>query len=102
MKITDQHVRQFEEDGFVVLDRILTDEQVEKARAAVHRLFRGEITCDRRPPAYRRPLSRRPETQATNHTVNGRLLDNDLWEIATDPRIAEPAAALLRTSGVSL
>lgn len=60
MRLTQQHVRQFEEAGYVILDRILTDEQVERARAAMERIFRGEYTADRRPPEYRTPRPKTP------------------------------------------
>jgi phytanoyl-CoA hydroxylase len=98
---TDQ-IAQFHRDGFLVLPRILSEEQVRRARAAVDRLFRGECTHDRRPPEHRRPLPSRPRDGTTNHTVNGRLLDGDLWEISTDARLGEMAARLLGTASVSL
>jgi len=102
MPLTDDQVAQFQRDGFLVLPRILSAEQVGRARAAVERLFRGECTLDRRPPEYRRPLPPRPRHGTTNHTVNGRLLDGDLWEISTDARLGEMAARLLGTESLSL
>jgi len=103
MILTDEQLRQFDEDGYIVLDKILTDEQVEKARAALERIFRGEYTCDRRPPEYRTPLRVYPEqSPVAKHMVNGRLLDDDLWQISVDSRIGEIAAKLLRTRSVSL
>ncbi|HZP84389.1 MAG TPA: phytanoyl-CoA dioxygenase family protein [Chthonomonadaceae bacterium] len=103
MSLTPEQIAKFHEDGFLALDRILTEAQVEKARAAVHRLFRGEYTHDRRPPEYRTPrrVYKEGETVA-RHTVNGRFLDADLWDISTDPRIAEMAAQLLDTPSLSL
>src|SRR5437870_1951419 len=96
-------MRQFDEDGYVIVDRILTSEQADRARAALVRVFRGEYSGDRRPPEFRRPLSTFPEdSPAPKHLVNGRLVDEYLWELSTDRRIAETAATLLRTSSLSL
>jgi ectoine hydroxylase-related dioxygenase (phytanoyl-CoA dioxygenase family) len=103
MRITAEHVRQYDEDGFVIVDQILTADQVERARAAMTRIFRGEYRHDRRPVAFRQPLRTYPEqSPVTKHIVDGRLLDQDLWDISTDARVGEMAAALLRTASVSL
>ncbi|HEV8632771.1 MAG TPA: phytanoyl-CoA dioxygenase family protein [Chloroflexota bacterium] len=103
MGITAEQVRQFEADGFVILDRILDAEHVDKARAAMTRIFRGEYRHDRRPAAFQKPLTTYPEVSpVTKHIVDGRLLDDDLWEVSTDPKIGEMAARLMRAASVSL
>jgi phytanoyl-CoA hydroxylase len=103
MILTPQQIRQFEEDGLIILERILTDEQVERARVAMDRIFRGEVPCDRRPAELRKPVrSYQSGSQEVRHLVHGRLLDDDLWEIMTDAQIGEMAAALLGASRVSL
>jgi ectoine hydroxylase-related dioxygenase (phytanoyl-CoA dioxygenase family) len=100
---TSEQIERFHQDGFVVLERILEPGQVERARAALERIFRGEYRHDRRPPEYRRPLRTYAEDSALpKHLVNGRLLDGDLWELSTDRRIAELGAALLGTPSLSL
>jgi ectoine hydroxylase-related dioxygenase (phytanoyl-CoA dioxygenase family) len=103
MAIMADQIRQFDEDGYVILDRILTSERAERARAALARIFRGEYIGDRRPPGFRKPLPTFPEdSSAPKHLVNGRLLDGDLWELSTDRQIAQMAAILLRTPSLSL
>ncbi len=44
MAIMADQIRQFDEDGYVILDRILTSEQAERARAALARIFRVETS----------------------------------------------------------
>jgi hypothetical protein len=100
--MTPEQIGQFERDGFLIVEGLLTAEEVERAHRALYRLFRGECSGDRRPPVFRRPLPPRPEREVTNHMVHGRLLDDDLWQIATSARLGKMAAALLRTRSVSL
>jgi ectoine hydroxylase-related dioxygenase (phytanoyl-CoA dioxygenase family) len=101
--LTPEQLRRFDEDGYVIVDRLLTADQVERARAAMVRIFRGEYRGDRRPHDYRKPLPTFPDDSAApKHLVNGRLLDDDLWEISRDGRLAEMAATLLRTPRLSL
>jgi phytanoyl-CoA hydroxylase len=103
MSLTPEQIRQFDADGFLILDRIFTEEQTAKALAAVRRVFRGQHNHDRRPPEYQDRLpSYLEQSEVAKHWVNGRLLDDALWDISTDPRIGGMAAALLRTPSVSL
>jgi phytanoyl-CoA hydroxylase len=103
MSLSSDQACRFHEDGYLILDRILAPEQVERALAAMRRLFRGEIVSDQRPPEFRRPLPHFPEhSEVAKHMVNGRLLDRELWEISVDPGVGEMAATLLRTRSVSL
>jgi hypothetical protein len=103
VSITPEQIAQFQEDGFLILDRILTEEQTEKALCSVRRIFRGQARGDRRPLEYRHRLPSYPEeSEVAKHWVNGRFLDQDLWNISTDPRLGAMAAALLDTPSVSL
>lgn len=103
MQITEQQIEGFHEDGFIILDRILADEQVTRAREAVERCFQGEYNCDRRPQEYRHELSRLEEGETKiGQIIHGRLLDSDLWDIMTSAHIGQILAALMRTSLVSL
>jgi ectoine hydroxylase-related dioxygenase (phytanoyl-CoA dioxygenase family) len=103
MRLTGDQIRQFDDDGYVIVDGILKPEQAQRARAALVRIFRGEYTGDRRPLEFRKPLPTFPDdSPAPKHLVNGRLLDGYLWELSIDRGIAEAAATLLRTSSLSL
>lgn len=101
--ITEAQVQQFERDGFLILEQILTPDQVARANAGLNRVFRGEVNADRRPPAARKPIrSYQDGDHATRQVVHGRLLDEDIWQVMTDGRLAEMAARLLRTPSISL
>ena len=103
MPITDQQKSDFQRDGFLILERIVSDEQVARARAAIKRIWRGQITRDRRPAELREPLpDRSAESPGLKHIVNGRLLDADLWDVMTDERLGADIAKLLETGTVSL
>ncbi|RIK41719.1 MAG: phytanoyl-CoA dioxygenase family protein, partial [Chloroflexi bacterium] len=43
--ISPEQVTQFQRDGFVILDQILTPDQVARANAALDRIFRGEVNA---------------------------------------------------------
>jgi hypothetical protein len=58
MAITADQIRQFDEDGSVILDGILTWQQAERARGALARIFRGEYIGDRRPAGFRKLVLR--------------------------------------------
>ena len=102
MNISDEQVRQFEKDGFLILERILTDAQVESTVEAVKRLRSGICNRDVRPPAQRGPVSLLG-TDTTFSTIrNARVLDAQIWCIATDHELGCASARLLRTSSVSM
>jgi ectoine hydroxylase-related dioxygenase (phytanoyl-CoA dioxygenase family) len=101
--LTAQQVQEFKRNGFLICEQLLTAEQVARANAALTRLFHGQVTADRRPPAARKSVRiYQDDDGATRHLVHGRLLDDDLWQIMTDARLAEMAAQLLETPSVSL
>lgn len=41
--LTEQQIDQFNDDGFLIVDRLIDDETVERLRACYDRLFRGEF-----------------------------------------------------------
>jgi phytanoyl-CoA hydroxylase len=99
--INKEHIRQFQKDGCVILDRILNEEQIEKAMAAMARVYAGEFTNDRRPGELRGPM-RDFDPGHVKHYVHARFLDQDFWDIATDPGLGKMVADLLQTESVSL
>ncbi|MCE9590191.1 MAG: phytanoyl-CoA dioxygenase family protein [Planctomycetes bacterium] len=99
--MSPQQIEQFERDGFLVIDRILTPEQVQRGRDAMARIYGGQITHDRRPEAFRGPVQQWGPDRV-KHYVHARFLDGDFWDIATSERPARMSAELLRTPRVSL
>ncbi len=47
--VTAEQIDQFNEDGFLVVERLLDDDTIEKIRACYERLFRGEFETGVRP-----------------------------------------------------
>lgn len=102
MNISDEQLCRFETDGFLCLERILTDAQVEGMLDAMNRLRSGTCNRDVRPPAQRSPV-RHLGTDSTFLTIfNARVLDAQVWDIATDCVLGRAAARLLRTPSVSV
>lgn len=101
MLMTPRQIEQFDRDGFVILDRIFTPEQVEAARQAMARVYAGTITHDRRPPEFRQPVQQWGPDRV-KHYVHARFLDGEFWKLATSARPAQIAAELLQTPSVSL
>lgn len=99
----DDRAEQFQRDGFVIIDRLLDDDSVERARRSLDRILAGEYRGDRRPPALQ--ASRHPifgDARTTHWVINGRLLDADIWSLVTRAELGRTAARLLDTPAVSV
>jgi ectoine hydroxylase-related dioxygenase (phytanoyl-CoA dioxygenase family) len=96
-----QQRRAFTSDGFVVVDRLLSPDDVLRVRDAMDRVYRGESRLDRRPAAHRRSIPRLGDDESVRWVQNGRLLDPELWRIATLPATAGFVAHLLGEPSVS-
>ncbi|MCX5659239.1 MAG: phytanoyl-CoA dioxygenase family protein [Planctomycetota bacterium] len=99
--MTPQQIEQFDRDGFVIVDRILSPEQVELGREAMARIYAGTISRDRRPAEFQKPIQQWGPDRV-KHYVHARFLDAAFWDIATSARPAQIAAELLQTPSVSL
>lgn len=102
MIITAEHVARFEQEGYLAFERILTPEQVASTSAAMQRVYAGEYRDERRPPALRKPVAPLGGSQTVHWILNARVLDAELWALATSPVLGEVAARLLRTESVSI
>jgi phytanoyl-CoA hydroxylase len=102
MVVSSDAAASFARDGFAVFDRLLSQERVYRIHAAMDRVYRGEATADRRPPAVRAPIRPFGDASSVRWVLNARVLDAALWELACDPRLGELAAALLGTPSVSI
>ena len=47
--VTQEQIEQFNEDGFLIVDRLIDDETIETIRECFERLFRGEFETGVRP-----------------------------------------------------
>lgn len=102
MQANKDQITQFEQDGFVIIDQILSPERVQLISTAMDRVYQGHYTLDRRPSALRKPIHPFGNPESVRWLLNSRVLDTDLWDLATDPEIAEMAATLLQTPSVSI
>lgn len=102
MDITEEQVERFDSDGFLIIERIVSDEQVEQLLAAMERIYEGVYTRDVRPPAMRQPVTPFGSTNTVRWVLNARIVDADVWSLVTQPALARIASRLLRTSSVSV
>jgi len=102
MQISDAQVEQFERDGYLIVDRIVPGDHVERVMQAMDRVYRGSYNRDMRPAAVRKPITPFGTTRSVRWVLNARIVDADLWEMATDEVVGRAAARLLRTPSVSI
>jgi phytanoyl-CoA hydroxylase len=102
MEISDEQVSQFHRDGFLILDQIVPGPQTERIDEAVTRVMKGEYNRDMRPPALRKPIAPFGEERLLRWMLHARLVDADIWELATDATLGRAASRLLQTRAVSL
>ena len=102
MEISDAQVAQFECDGFLIVDRLLPDADVDNALRAMDRVYSGTYNNDVRPAALRSTVKPFGTQASVRWVLNARALDTQLWNIATHPTLGAAAARLLRTDAVSV
>jgi ectoine hydroxylase-related dioxygenase (phytanoyl-CoA dioxygenase family) len=102
MKLSEDQVKQFDEDGFLVVDNILDQFDIDVLLGAMDRVYAGHYNRDVRPPAIRKRVVPFGTANSVRWILNSRTVDADVWSIATSPRLGESAARLLRTPAVSI
>lgn len=102
MKCSEEQIARFENDGFVIVEGVVSPRRLANVLAAMDRVYCGEYNADRRPRRLRKPVSKFGSEMSVHWILNARVLDQDLWELATDEGLGEMAAALLRTGSVSI
>jgi ectoine hydroxylase-related dioxygenase (phytanoyl-CoA dioxygenase family) len=95
--VTADHVAAFERDGFVVVDGLLTDEELATYGVAV------DACVARRNAHDRRPLEERSRyEQSFRQCMNLWEEDETARALSFHPRVAEAAAALLQVPAIRL
>lgn len=102
MQITAQQVADFTRDGFVIVERVLDSPRIQRLHAAMDRVYAGVYNVDRRPPRLRKQVQPFGDASSVHWILNARVLDDELWGLATDPGLGEIAARLLGTPSVSI
>jgi phytanoyl-CoA hydroxylase len=102
MNVLPDQVDAFGRDGVVVFERLLSPSDVDRVLAAMARIYRGEYNADRRPPRVRTRLAPLGNERSVHWMLNSRILDSDLWSVATDARLGRIAATLMRSESASI
>lgn len=99
MQITTQQVEGFTHDRFAIIEGLLDDSRIQRLHAAMDRVYAGIYNVDRRPPRLCKPVPVTPfgDASSVHWILNARVLDDELWGLATDPGVGEVAARLLGT-----
>jgi phytanoyl-CoA hydroxylase len=100
--VTPSDVATFERDGFLIVNDILAPADVTAVLAASDRVSSGEYNGDRRPPAIRTDVAHWGNEQSIRWYLNARVLDREIWRIATSHELGRAAASLLRSGSVSI
>ena len=97
--VTEADVEAFERDGYWITPKLFDDDEIERFRAGLARVEAGDYQTGRK-PTLDMPFF--PDPKALRKIDNAWWADNDLASLATDRRLGEIAAALLRESSVRL
>src|SRR5882672_1547752 len=100
--ITTHHVEAFRRDGYVILDRLIDDQTGDRIKAAMARVYEGNYTADRRPPAIRKAVAPFGSAKSVQWVLNARVLDHELWQLSISRELGECAARLLVSPCVSI
>jgi ectoine hydroxylase-related dioxygenase (phytanoyl-CoA dioxygenase family) len=102
MKLTGEQLQNFEAEGFLVVEDILSEERVKTICAAMDRVYGGMYNRDMRPISVRSTIKPFGTESSVKWILNARLVDADLWGVATDVTLGAMAAQLLGTESVSI
>lgn len=100
ISITQEDIQTFQENGYWISPKLISDEQIERLREAHDRIWRGEVDGD----GYTRNGSwTMPENPLKLRKLdNGWWVNNEIRDLVTSPLIGELAAALMGTDEVRL
>src|SRR5712692_8678095 len=101
MSLTPEHIAFFQENGYLILEKLFTEEELEALRRGAEWIASGEATHV--PERYRQvePLVAQGERAAEEYVLSLRKLSHLAWyddqmlAHARDPRITDRIAALL-------
>ncbi len=101
LTITPRQIEQFRSDGFLVLERFLTEEEVESARSRFEPLFRGEFDTGLYPDEWNWCEGRDPPDR-TRQICNGWKSDRTIARIVLKEEIGRACATLAGWSGARI
>lgn len=100
-KLTQDHIDQFDRDGFVIIHNVLTAAQVEAARARFEPLFSGTFETGLYPDEWNWRMGR-DRDDLTRQICNGWKSDRTIASIVLDRDVGEACARLRRWPGARI
>lgn len=100
-RLTSAQIEQFRADGFVLLERLLSDEEVALARSRFEPLFRGEFETGLQPDEWNWREGR-DAPDLTRQICNGWKADRQIAAIVLKEAIGEACATLAGWSGARI
>ena len=95
IKLTQDHIDQFDRDGYVIIENVLTTQQVEAARARFEPMFSGKFETGLYPDEWNWRMGRDRE-DLTRQICNGWKSDRTIASIILDRDVGEACARLRR------
>ncbi len=91
--VTQHHIDQFNEDGYLIVERLIEDATVETLRACYDRLFNGEFETGVRPDEVNWQMES-GDPSLTRQICNGWKADRDIAKVVLDAKLGEAVAKL--------
>jgi hypothetical protein len=100
-RITQEQIDRFRQDGFLILDRFLSAEEVERARSRFEPMFRGEFETGLYPDEWNWCEGRDPADR-TRQICNGWKSDRAIARVVLKEDIGRICATLAGWSGARI
>ena len=101
MNLTEAQIKQYQEDGFLVVENMLTDEEADRAAARVERIFDGEYNTGVQPDGMNFGKDSNVEVHSKN-IDNAWRCDYYLGSLALQEKIGRCLAQLNQMSGARM
>ena len=101
LELRSAQIEQFNTDGFLILDRFLSAEEVAAARSRFERLFRGEFETGLYPDEWNWRAGRDP-SDLTRQICNGWKSDRTIGRIVLKEEIGQLCATLAGWPGARI
>ena len=101
IRLTQDHIDQYDRDGFVIIHGVLTPQQVEAARARFEPMFSGQFETGLYPDEWNWRKGR-DRDDLTRQICNGWKSDRTIAAIVLDSDVGEACARLRRWPGARI
>ena len=101
IKLTQKHIDDFDRDGFVIIEGMLSPQQIDAARARFEPMFSGKFETGLYPDEWNWRMGRDRE-DLTRQICNGWKSDRTIASIILDGSVGEACARLRRWPGARI